>query len=77
MGAWAENDDDVVLGFLHNSSMLNDELRSGLNTQLAAWVQRGAFKYTPNMIGVNNVCDGGNELLQALRTDFYKKWGSN
>lgn len=64
---WAEGIEDVVLGFLHASSLLGDEHRSGLNAQLTEWVLAGEFKHI-NLLSVNNVCHGGNELLDALRT---------
>jgi hypothetical protein len=66
-GAFAEGWEDVAIGFLRGSSMLQDEQVAGLNKQLAAWVTQGAFKHIPNQLGLNNVCDGGNELLHTMR----------
>lgn len=57
----------MVLGFLHGSSLLNEERRSGLNGELARWVADGTMTTLPNMVGVNNACHGGEALRRALQ----------
>lgn len=75
MGAWAEHTASVVLGFLHGSSLLQDEIRSGLNKQVAKWAtQPDVFPNVPSAVGINAVCDGGNELAAALRTRLPTSW---
>lgn len=63
---WQESADSVVIGTLHGSSLLKDEERSQLNSQITAAVKSGRFPNI-NLLEVNNVCDGGSELLAALR----------
>ena len=63
---WQESDDDVAIGVTRLSSILKDEERSQLNHQILLQIQAG--NYTDfNMYEVNNVCDGGPELFQALQ----------
>ena len=71
---WQYDADSIAAGVLHASSVLDDETRSSLNSQLADAVtctpcppSGGVFKYN-NLIEVNNVCDGGGKLYDALRT---------
>jgi len=53
--------------YLINSG-LKDEKRSGLNGILAAAIRDGSWDVSKiNMVEVNNVCDGGPELLAELR----------
>lgn len=73
MGAWASTDESVAMGFLQNSSLIQEEKESGLNARLTGWVQDGMFKHVPSMIGINNVCNGGLELMQALRAEATHK----
>jgi len=63
---WQESTDSVAIGELHASSLLLDESRSGLNGLLTEAVAAGRFP-SINMFEINNVCDGGLELLNALR----------
>jgi hypothetical protein len=70
---WQETPDSVVVGELHGSSLLLDEARSGLNALLAQWITGGGGarpEWNVSRIGlveVNNVCNGGLQLLQVLR----------
>lgn len=73
MGCWSQNIESTVFGFLSASSLILDEERSGLNYYLADSVKNGTFKYIPNMIGVNNVCNGGGALKDALRSAIQKQ----
>ena len=67
---WQESTASVVIGELHGSSLLEDEVRSGLNWRLANRILSGQWPnpHGINMIEINNVCDGGPYLLSALRT---------
>jgi hypothetical protein len=66
-GAWAENEADVALGFLQGSSLMKDAKESGINRRWAAFVSnRTAVLHHPPLVGVNNVCEGGADLRQAL-----------
>jgi len=66
-GAWAEDLADIALGFLLDSNMLKDEVNSGLNKALAIEIKNKTkiLNYPP-IVGINNACDGGEELRQAL-----------
>lgn len=63
---WQETKDSVEIGVLEVSSLLLDESKSGLNAQVTRAVAAGRWKDI-NLLEVNNVCDGGPELLAALR----------
>ena len=63
---WQETADSVVIGTLRNSSLLMDEQRSALNQLLAQEVRAGRWAHL-NLLEVNNVCDGGAELMAAIR----------
>jgi len=66
-GAWAEDVADITLGFVLDSSLLKDEVNSGLNKALAIEIKnRTRILNHPPIVGINNVCDGGEELRQAL-----------
>jgi len=68
---WQESTASVVIGELHLSSLLEDEERSGLNRRLAGRVRGGTYGNL-NLVEVNYVCDGGEELKGAL-DDFNKE----
>jgi len=73
---WEESTDSVVVGELHGSTLLDDERRSGLNGLLAERVTSGVWDVSRiNMVEVNNVCDGGNALLSALRAKRFGQQG--
>lgn len=67
---WQSTALSISLGTLHNSSLLLDETRSGVNSWFARAITDGAYSHL-NIIEVDNVCDGGLELLSAI-----KKWNS-
>ena len=65
---WEETTNSVVVGELHGSTLLDDESRSGLNALVTARIRSGQIDTSRlNLVEVNNVCDGGLELLAALR----------
>lgn len=66
---WQETPASVVLGTLARSTLLQDEARSGLNAKVADAVSAGRWRHI-NLLEVNNVCDGGPALFDALR----KRW---
>lgn len=67
-GAWAEHVASIAIGFLHGSTLLQDEVRSKLNARLVEWVASpDIFKYNPGGVGINAVCNGGSAILDALR----------
>jgi len=65
---WQETTSSVVVGVEHASSLLHDESRSGLNWLLTDRLSSGTWQ-SPRlgMLEVNNVCDGGLQLLKVLR----------
>ena len=67
---WQEAADSVVIGTLKGSSLLKDEVESGLNGLLAEWMLNGSWP-TANFLEVNNVCDQGPALLAAIRKTYY------
>ena len=74
MGCWAQNVQSTVLSFLHDSSLLQDEARANFNQgALLRWIaDDGNATHAPllqhlNLVGVNNVCNGGPSLVRALR----------
>ena len=62
---WQETVESIAVGELHLSSLLEDEVESGFNLAVAASVREGRWRHV-NQIEVNNVCDGGGELKEAL-----------
>jgi len=75
---WQETTESVIIGELHGSSLMLDEAWSGLNQKLAIWVRSNRLPHI-SMLEVNNVCDGGNDLLAAIAerrrsiNKFYRK----
>ena len=63
---WEETVASVVLGTLARSSLVKDENWSKLNSLVTAAVQEGRWKHI-NWLEVNDVCDGGEGLLAALK----------
>eukprot|EP01031_Cornospumella_fuschlensis_P034681 gene34681-41997_t len=63
---WQSSAESVVMGTLHNSSLLLDEERSGLNAWTAQAIRDGTLTYL-NMLSVDNVCHGGEDIFKALQ----------
>ena len=63
---WQSDAASITIGTLHKSSLLIDEERSMINKWTAEKIEEGAFKYM-NIVEVDNVCDEGLRILQALR----------
>ena len=65
---WQETVDSVIVSSLHGSSLILDESKSQINHILAEKIINKEFDVTNvNAVEINNVCDGGIELLNALR----------
>jgi len=65
---WQETTSSVTVGVQYGSSLLEDERRSGLNAMSKTWITSGEIDVSKaNMWEINNVCNGGLELLEALR----------
>lgn len=73
---WQESVPSVVIGVAHLSSLLNDEKKSGLNALMAEKIKAGVFEHI-SYFEVNNVCDNGPQLLDALRTHHSRKIQAN
>ena len=67
---WQEGADSVVIGTLRNSSLLRDEYESGLNALLAQQVRARRWPKL-GYLEVNHVCDGGPDLLKAIRETYF------
>lgn len=66
---WQETPNSIVVGEFHASSLLKDEEKSGLNVMLADAITSGQWNASRiGQVKVNNVCDGGAQLLAALRS---------
>jgi hypothetical protein len=63
---WQSSVESVILGTLHNSSLLLDEERSMINSWAADQIVAGKWKYL-NMVSVDNVCHNGNDLYKAIQ----------
>jgi len=65
---WQETVASVTVGELHGSTLLDDESRSALNQMVTNFVSNQVIETKRlNMVEINNVCDGGADLLAALR----------
>ena len=65
---WEETADSVIVGGLHGSSLLDDEVKSGFNHLLVERMQNGKMNVTSaNFLEINNVCHGGQELIDTFR----------
>ena len=66
---WQSSTESVPLGLAHGSSVLKDEERAGVNSNLAAQIRGGAYPAAGalNLVELDNVCDGGDQVLAALR----------
>lgn len=75
---WQSSAESVVLGTLHNSSLLLDEERSNINAWAAEQIRSGNWKYI-NQIGIDNVCHNGADLFAAVKeyNDNYAKRRAN
>ena len=69
-GNWQSSAESDILGTLHNSSLILDEMRSGVNAYVAENIRLGKYKHL-NLIGIDNVCDHGLEIVDAINNFFY------
>jgi len=63
---WQSSVESVPMGILHGSSVTLDEERSSVNSRVAGNIRSGAIKYA-NLLELDNVCDGGNDIYSALQ----------
>lgn len=73
---WQESTASVTIGIAHLSSLLIDEQKSGLNAMMAQKIKDGAFEHI-SLFEVNNVCDQGPQMLEALRGHHARKMFAN
>lgn len=66
---WQSTAGSVTLGTLHNSSIVQDERRSGINTWINKQVLNQAFIYL-NYLELDEVCDQGNEISQSIENIY-------
>ena len=65
---WQESDESIAIGEVHGSSLIKDEEWSKINEQVAERIKDGRINVTRiNFVEINNVCDKGLTVLQALR----------
>lgn len=63
---WQSSTESVALGNLHLSSVVEDESKAGVNVWLANAINtKGYFPYL-NIVEVDNVCDHGIDIYNAL-----------
>jgi hypothetical protein len=68
---WQSTSTSISLGDLHLSSVLKDESKAGVNAWLANTIRNRELPYEKlNLIKLDNVCDGGNDVLAALRESW-------
>jgi len=63
---WQSDTASVPMGLVHNSSVTEDERRSGVNGYLATAMEGGRMS-SLNFLELDEVCDGGDRILQLLR----------
>lgn len=66
---WQSTAESVSLGTLHESSLVLDVQRSQINQWLTNQVSGKAFKHL-NFLEVDEVCDNGTNLYQALHNNY-------
>lgn len=66
---WQYDTSSVVQGEAHNSCILEDESKAGVNKQIAERISQGHFQHL-NLLEVDNVCDHGVDILAAMRARF-------
>lgn len=70
---WQSSAESVVLGTLHNSSLVQDEERSNINLWAADQIRAGKWKYL-NMVSFDNLCHNGLEIYSAVQ-EYNKNYG--
>lgn len=63
---WQSTAGSITSGTLHKSSILQDEEKSKMNAWVLDAISTGQFDKI-NIVEVDNVCDGGNEIYEALQ----------
>jgi hypothetical protein len=52
---------------LEGGSLIDDVRWSGIHGKFAQWIKDEQFTHLPNIVLANDVCNGGQQLLDALR----------
>lgn len=68
-GHWQSTAVSISLGTLHNSSVLLDESRSGVNEWVRESIYQRKFDYL-NLLELDNVCNHGLEIYQAIQDTY-------
>eukprot|EP00928_Gymnodinium_smaydae_P061310 TRINITY_DN45418_c0_g1_i1.p1 TRINITY_DN45418_c0_g1~~TRINITY_DN45418_c0_g1_i1.p1 ORF type:complete len:470 (+),score=62.51 TRINITY_DN45418_c0_g1_i1:109-1410(+) len=63
---WQYNTERVAKGVATGSCILKEEEKHNVNANVAKKIASGAVKHL-NLVGVDNVCNGGPELFKAMR----------
>ena len=64
---WQETPASIIVSGLHKSNIILDETRSELNHIIATKIMNGEINISRiNLLEINNVCDGGQALMQAI-----------
>ena len=63
---WQSSAETVILGTLHNSSLLLDESRSNMNKWIESAIYSKSFKYL-NFLELDHVCDNGPAIYEAIK----------
>lgn len=65
---WQQSTASTAIGELEGSSLLLDEVKSQLHVLVEQWITSKQLNTSAiNMLEVNNICDGGLDLLKLLR----------
>eukprot|EP00405_Crypthecodinium_cohnii_P026012 CAMPEP_0206488706 /NCGR_PEP_ID=MMETSP0324_2-20121206/42618_1 /ASSEMBLY_ACC=CAM_ASM_000836 /TAXON_ID=2866 /ORGANISM="Crypthecodinium cohnii, Strain Seligo" /LENGTH=332 /DNA_ID=CAMNT_0053967873 /DNA_START=20 /DNA_END=1018 /DNA_ORIENTATION=- len=67
---WQYDAKSIAQGTLHGSCILEDESKAKVHDKLIEKINAGTYPHM-NILEVNNICDGGNELLHTLRTHYH------
>ena len=62
---WQSTAGSITLGTAHRSSLLEDVERSGMNVWVADSINNMLFEHV-NIVEVDNVCDHGIDIYNAL-----------
>ena len=64
---WQETPASIIVSGLHKSNIILDETRSELNHIIATKIMNDEINISGiNLLEINNVCDGGQALMEAI-----------
>jgi hypothetical protein len=71
---WQMSESAITAGILHGSSTIDEEKRSTMHAKALVWLTSASFAGRRiNLVEIDDVCDGGEALNDALR----KRAGTN